>query len=452
MTLERNLKDWMEAYMKYTEDTEPASIFHRWVGMSVLAGALRKKTCLSLGRIRVYPNLYIVLVAEPGIARKSQSITFGQGIMTQVPELIMSADVVTREALLQDIEACAVDEQLKDGTNFKHSSLSVISREFESFLGQKKENTKMLVMLTDLFDAQEIPYKYRVKNSTSNEVPSVFLNLLAATTPESLASCLPSTAIGGGLTSRVLFVWADRKQKKCAIPKKTQAIVELEKKLVDDLYAISRIVGEYQFSPEAEKKWDDWYNDYDETSINRICRDPAFNGWYSRKPTYILKVAIICAAAKSNSLVVEWSHLKESIDLIESLEFDMGVVFKAIGKSTVTSEVDTVIQLVRQHKAISEKVLLSLVWRDMDAQKFDNVISTAIRSGKIQRQYKSPKNIPGEVWYYDSEFMREVEERIKKKKLQQEQAKALESNLMGITETSKITSSEGEPDENDNAA
>lgn len=401
----------MESYLKYVKDTEPATDFHRWVGMSVLAGALRKKTCLSLGRMRVYPNLYIVLVAEPGVARKSQAISFGQTVMTQVPELITSADVVTREALLQDIETCAVDEQLMDGTNFRHSSISIISREFESFLGQKKENTKMLVMLTDLFDCQEIPYKYRVKNAGSNTVPSVFLNLLAATTPDSLASCLPSTAIGGGLTSRILFVWADMKQKKVPFPERSEEVIELEEKLVKDLYLISRIVGEYQFSPEAKKNWHDWYHAYDETCMERLCRDPAFNGWYSRKPTYILKVAIICAASKGNNLILEWEHIQEAIDLIEGLEYNMGVVFKAIGKSTVTSEVDTVIQLVKQNKAIQEKALLSLVWRDMDALKFDNVVNTAIRTGKVERRYQSPQGKMGEVWYYDSDFLRAIAEK-----------------------------------------
>jgi len=72
----------------------------------------------------------------------------------------------------------------------------------------------MLVLLTDLFDCEELPWKYRTKHSGSNVIPSVFLNLVAATTPDALASALPSTAIGGGLTSRIMFIWADKKYKK----------------------------------------------------------------------------------------------------------------------------------------------------------------------------------------------------------------------------------------------
>jgi hypothetical protein len=324
--------------------------------------------------------------------------------MNQVPEIQMSADAVTKEAMLQDLENCAVDEQMLDGSNFRHSSLSIISKEFESFLGQKKENTKMLVLLTDLFDCQELPWKYRTKNSGSNIIPSIYLNLLGATTPDSLASCLPSTAIGGGLTSRILFVWAEKKAKKCAMPMDSPRVQALKDMLSKDLYLISRIVGQYQFSPDAEKRWVNWYEEYEELNPDRLCKDPAFNGWYSRKPTYLLKVALICAASESDKLVLEWRHIERSLREMADIEIQMGIVFKAIGKSTVTSEVDLVMQIIRGRKCISEKAIMQLVWRDIDSEKFDNVIQTAIRTGRVQRYYKGPNGEQGEIWYYDIDF------------------------------------------------
>ena len=64
----------------------------------------------------------------------------------------------------------------------------------------------MLVFLTDLFDCRELPWKYRTKGRGDNTIENLYLNLLAATTPDSLASSLPALAIGGGLTSRILFI------------------------------------------------------------------------------------------------------------------------------------------------------------------------------------------------------------------------------------------------------
>ena len=395
----RSIPDWLKAYQILQANTEPAAIFDKWTSYSVLASALRKKVHLPLGRINIYPSLYIVFVAEPGIARKTQAISFGLNFMSTIPEIICSADASTKEALLEDLETCAVDEIMPSGDPFRHSSLNIVSKEFESFLGQKKENTKMLVLLTDLFDCQELPWKYRTKHSGSNVIPSVFINLLAATTPDSLASSLPPTAVGGGLTSRILFVWADSKKKKVPKPFLTPGEEKLKDLLTKDLYIISRMAGRFQFDKEADKRWDEWYMEYEELSPNRICKDPSFNGWYSRKPMYILKVSMIVAASKSDNMVLTWELLEEAIKDIEELEMQMGNVFRSIGKSTVASEVDSVMQLVRLRKVITEKNLLTMTHRDMDSDKFDNVISTAIRTGKVKRTYRGPKGEMGDVWY-----------------------------------------------------
>lgn len=395
----RHLPNWLEAYQVYQKNTEPAAIFDKWTAYSLLASALRKKISLSLGRINIYPNLYVVFVAEPGIARKSQAINYGLGLLSNIPEIVCSADATTKEAMLEDLETSAVDELMPDGENFRHASLNIIAREFESFLGQKKENTKMLVLLTDLFDCQELPWKYRTKHSGSNVIPSVYINMLAATTPDSIASALPSTAVGGGLTSRILFIWADGKKRKVPQPIVTEEEAKLKELLISDLYVISRMSGRYEFDKRTSKLWDEWYMSYEETDLNRICKDPSFNGWYSRKPMYILKTSILVAAAKSNELIITWESVNKAIKEMEEVEAQMGNAFRGMGKSTVASEVDRVLQIVKARSIITEKQLMTMIWRDADSEKFDNVINTAMRTGKVKRTFRGPKNEVGDIWY-----------------------------------------------------
>lgn len=393
--MSRILPNWLEAYQDFTRETESAPLFHKWVGISMLAAALRKKTWLSLGRIKIFPNLYVVLVAEPGIARKTQSISYGSSILNEVSSIITSADAITKEALLQDLESSAVDEQMPDTTIFRHSSLNIISKEFESFLGQKQENTKMLVLLTDLYDSQELPWKYRTKNSGSSTVPSVFLNILGATTPDSLASCLPPSAIGGGLTSRIIFVWSSAKTKKIPFPEMTPELEQLKQDLIHDLTIISRVVGNYSFAPDAMEYWKNWYLSYDETSPRRICKDPSFNGWYSRKPMFINKLSIILTAAKTNELIIKQEVIENAIALLEEAESTMGQTFCAIGKSEFAAETDLLMGIIRQYNFISEKQLMQMVWRDVDSRKFDTVITTILKTGKCKRLYKDKNGVAG---------------------------------------------------------
>ena len=159
------------------------------------------------------------------------------------------------------------------------------------------------------------------------------------------------------------------------------------------------MAGRFEFDKSADKKWDSWYMSYEETSPNRLCKDPAYNGWYSRKPMYILKVALIVAASKSDNMILTWDIIQEAMHELEELEHTMGNVFKAIGKSTISSEVDTILTIVKLRKWITEKQLLSLTYRDVDSEKFDNVISTAMRTGKVKRVFRGPKNEQGDIWY-----------------------------------------------------
>jgi hypothetical protein len=304
--------------------------------------------------------------------------------------------------LLQDLEAAATTTPMPDGSEFNHSSMSIISKEFESFIGQKQDNTKMIVFLTDMFDCSEMPTKYRTKGSGSNVIPSVFVNLLGATTPESIASFFPSSAVGGGLASRILFIWADNKKCKSPRPSMTPAEKVLEDKLLKDLFQISRITGEYGMSDKADKYWYDWYMKYEENDKNRICLDRAFSGWYARKPTYILKLAINRAASESNDLIIEHSHILKAINDIESVEYNMGLVFRAMGKSTFSSEIDQVMQLIFEYKWISEARLMSMCWRDIDDAKMANVIATVCKTGKITKLFKGPKGETG-IWYKSNE-------------------------------------------------
>jgi len=372
-------------------NTEPAELFDTWTGYSVIAAALRRKVSLQLGRLVYFPNIYVVFVAEPGVARKTQAIKYGVNFLNTIPDIIMSADSATKEAMTDDIEKSAKEDLLLNGDVIRHSSLNIISKEFESFLGQKKENTKMLTALTDLFDCPD-EWTSRTKHSGSNKIIRPWVNLLSATTPDSLASSLPASAIGGGLTSRILFVWADKKKKSVAIPSMTEQEVKLKEKLEIDLYQISRISGEYAMSADCMKRWIAWYDAFDEDeSGQRICTDKSFSGWYSRKPTYIIKVAILNAAAESDNLVIHWRHIESSITAITTVEKLMGNAFKAIGKSDITSEIDTVMNIVKMYKIISEKRLMSIIWRDV-AGKFEQVIDTCIRTGKVKKYFTNPAN------------------------------------------------------------
>lgn len=110
----RHLSNWLDSYVELLENTEPAKLFDVWTGYSVVAAALRRKVSLRLGRLVYYPNIYIVFVAEPGVARKTQAIKYGVEFLNTIPDIRMSSDSATKEAMTDDIELAAMDELCAD--------------------------------------------------------------------------------------------------------------------------------------------------------------------------------------------------------------------------------------------------------------------------------------------------------------------------------------------------
>lgn len=374
----RQLDNWIDGFCKYISDTEVPSLYAKWTAISVIAAALRRKAHLRIGRLKIYPNLYCVLVGPPA-SRKSTAIEYGRDFISAAG-IITSADAISREALITDIEASASDSILPDNTSYRHSSITIISREFETFLGQKKDNTKMLVMLTDLYDCSELPFRYRTKHCGNNEAPNVCINLLGATTAVSLASSIPSSAIGGGFSSRILFICAKEKKQLVAIPK--NPCPTLKESLIQDYLEIAGIAGTYFLDAKAEKLYTKWY---EEESHKRICLDEAFSYWYDRKSTFVLKLSMIIKASLCNDRNISWDIIEIVLGYLIELEKTMEDAFRSVGRSDYTSDVDLVLSLVEKNKKISEQKLMSIIWRDVDAKKLDIVIDTAIRSGKIRR-------------------------------------------------------------------
>src|SRR5687767_15141767 len=103
MSSNRILEDWIHGYLVYTYNQESPESFHIWVALSNIAGALGRKVWFDMGYFNVYPNLYAVLVAPPGMCKKSTSMRLGRDIITKVPGLHFSPDSTSRERLIQDL-------------------------------------------------------------------------------------------------------------------------------------------------------------------------------------------------------------------------------------------------------------------------------------------------------------------------------------------------------------
>jgi hypothetical protein len=321
---------------------------------------------------------------------------FGIRLMEKVPSITVAAERITLEALTKDLAEAIKLHTLPNGTTFAHSSIIITSEELPVFLGDKRENTRLLTNLTDLWDVDRPSWKYRTKGKGTDEITGPWLGMLAASTPEGLMDSLPYSTIGAGFTSRIIFVYADNKSHSVSLPVETPELIDLRRQLIHDLEAISIMGGEMNFSQDGYDFWDQWYQSYDEKPV---AMDTRFSAYAQRKPTMMLKMAICLSAAEGDSMLIEPSHLKGALGLLDGIEADMPRSFGGLGRAKEGPIVDRVMRQLRACTEIKEGDLMSLNWRDTDLDGLNRVLAMLQKMGVAKSRWEQRTNEPAVIYW-----------------------------------------------------
>lgn len=366
----RKLDNWLDSWMQYTENTEPAELFRLWVGLGTVCACLRRK-CYLVWDNRIYPNMYVVLVG-PSASRKGTAMRPGYEMLSELG-IQMSAEATTREALIRSLKL-SLDNSHGEGAGVKrvtiHSSLTVFSEELVVFLGWG--NMGLISDLTDWYDCKD-NWRYETKTQGKDEITGVWVNLIGATTPKLLASALPDDAVGGGLVSRLMLVYAPGPEKMIPLPTRD---MDLKKALLHDLEAIMQLQGEFKFSPGFFGRYSEWYmQEAGETEIDH----PSFDGYNGRRATHLRKICMALSAARSNDMVITEKDLERGIEILYATERRMPEAFSIRGKNPINEVLQHVMQRIQLSRKIRIGDLMAKFINDLDSQQLDRIIQTLVQ-------------------------------------------------------------------------
>jgi len=370
MNNKRQLDDWVDAYLEYTSNSEPPTMFHKWVAMSVIASALQRKCRLEWGSLTFYPNLYVVLVAPSGRARKGTAMNVGLQMLEEIG-IKLAAESITREALVRELAEAqlTVIDPNTEAPEF-HSSLTVFSPELTVFLGH--QNFQLMSDLTDWYDCRS-RWVYRTKNMGTDEIAGVWVNLIGATTPSLIQTALPMDAIGGGLTSRIIFVFEQNKQKIVPVPILTDDERMLRTKLVQDLEQIRLLQGSFRVSKDFVPLWVDWYHAQED---NPPFEDTRFMGYIERRPNHVMKLSQIMNAARTQSMIITGNDLQSAIDTLTATEQKMPLAFSGVGRLDYADIITDVMAFIYERKAVTAKELMSRYSADVDYKLMSSILES----------------------------------------------------------------------------
>lgn len=384
----RLFKNWLRQYLEYTCHSEAPDAFHFWTGVSVIAGALRRRVWIDQRYFQWTPNFYIFFIAPPGVAVKSTTVNVGMALLREIDGIHFGPEVVTWQALTQMLAEAGELVTMDDGMMHPMSCLTICASELGTFFNP--QDREMVDILVSLWDGQRGTWTKSTKTQGTDIVENPWLNIIGCTTPAWMSGNFPEYMIGGGFTSRSVFVFADKKRQLVAYPARQISSDSHQitgEKLVVDLRQIADMRGEYKLDDSAITWGTAWYEDHWSSRPEHMASD-RYGGYIARKQTHIHKLAMVMAASQSSDLIITKDILMDANTMVTGLEMDMIKVFEAVGTKDEEGYRKQMLQLIRGMKGGIQKDRL---WRIVMSQfrnydEFEACVVALLNAGQV-RQY-----------------------------------------------------------------
>jgi hypothetical protein len=332
--------------------------------------------------------MYVVLVGPSGRCRKGTAMNQGMFFLREMG-IKLAAESITREALIRELkQSNDTQVNINSGDMFLHASLTIYSQELTVFLGYN--NQALMADLTDWYDCRDT-WTYRTKNMGTDEIIGVWVNLIGATTPDLLQTTLPRDAIGGGLTSRMIFVFEQKKWRTVATPFLSKEERELQKQLVQDLEKISMMAGEFTVTDSFIDTYVPWYISYSEGSPP--FEDYRFSGYFERRPTHLLKLCMICSASRTSSMEIDKCDFEKALSILTLTEKKMPYTFSGVGKSNTADIMQRVSSIIAVKGEVLFEELMIQFYQDVDKFVLEKMLETLCSMKYIEIDLSGGKKI-----------------------------------------------------------
>lgn len=386
--------DLIEAYIEYNEQTEPPTIYHRWSITVGIAALLGRKVYLPFGHTRLYPNLYTMLIGDPG-TRKSTAINIATDLLTKAGYTTFAARKTSKEKFLMDLQGIGEDGKslfsdsddindlggVWDEGDKKIRETLIAADEFNEFTtGDKLDFYSMLGDIWD-WNKPNMFYTSRIKNSKSGGVAiyQPTINIIAGNTPESFARAFPPEATGQGFMSRLLLIYGEASSKKFHIPPTPD--LEMQNTLVTFYEEIlQRKEGQMDFVPSVIAEGgivDRIYREYEGVD------DIKFKSYNLRRYIQFLKLCMIYAVANRKDIIDEEIVIKANTVLAAS-ERNMPKAIGEFGKNQNSDISQRVLDIIRKStRPISFKDIFRQVRNDVPKIEVLRDMINNLMSGEV---------------------------------------------------------------------
>lgn len=326
MASPRRLENWLEGFMRHTEDLPTSEMFRTWTAIFIIGAALERKVYLrTLKNKKLFANTQVILVANPGIGKTVLTSTVAD-FFEHLPEHKRASNDISKASFIDELNEAKRSVGLPGvAEESSFNALLVLSNELGALL--PSYDAAFLNLLTELYDCHSFRERRRHRKKEDQiTIARPQVNIICATTPSQLRDLMPEGAWDQGFAARTFFIY-ESKPSQVELFSSAAYDRKLHEALTEDLKTIGDLMGEMRFTDEALTAARDWHRGGGQPQPNH----PRLEHYKTRRTSmHVIKLAMIASVMESDNLVIEKHHFDTAQRWLLAAEKRMPYIFKSM--------------------------------------------------------------------------------------------------------------------------
>ena len=394
MTISR-YEDWLLEYLHYTSGHETPTLYHKWVGLGLIASCLKQNVWIDMNTYNLYPNIFVVIVDTAGSGKSHAIENFGLRLLKYADEVEPDDDnklYIYNQKISAPAMIKSMDKLYKDTGGH---CVSVFAEELGFFTNLAGENTNISDLLIKTYDnGLQLANETIIRGFEG--IPNPQLNIIGGTTPDSLKKSVAKEFITNGVVSRIMFIHSEELGESKPFPTPPKENKTRKTYLAYDLNEFKKLggkekdKGKFKWTQESIDYYEKWYR---KTRDNYVIKKEVEKAKvFKRLANKMLKIAMILSVSRKHNLILELDDIIDAIKIRNEVLDNYLYISSKLTTSEFGEKVESLLSIIKINKKITHSNLLRKTHHYFGLNEFKNGIETLIEAELITIKMEYTKN------------------------------------------------------------
>jgi hypothetical protein len=343
------------------------------------------------GKGPLYPNIYCMLIAHPGVG-KTATIRRSRQYYMETMDPHPAPTSLTGAAMIDAMVKNKRFEPQPGKQPLDYNSMYLTADELGAFM--HKYDSEVIAVMSAFYDPDEFR-QWRRGNELKLAIKAPQMNVICGSTPSNLMAMLPDYAWEQGFTSRFILIFSDERITGDDFVPTDRS---LSNDLVADLKCINTLHGEFEITSAYADAVREWRAAGEPPTPTH----PKLLHYTTRRRVHLYKLSMVSSIDRGDSLLLTVADWERALAWLGEVEAHMPDIFLAGAGNADAKAMDEIYHYVLTSCTGGRKIpafkIINFAKARVPLHSIERVIGVMEKSGLLRQAGLDPK-VKGQVLY-----------------------------------------------------